>query len=206
MIHLGKLPTPETPNTGVAGVWLFFRAGFSSSSYITIETDAPTSTTGCILKEFKVMDKGSIYEWENEAADRPTKGRMEVKVRKLPTQVQIILPSLPSHFRLQADSEDPENLASHWTGTVERVLKSNASTGSPGQTTRQCLCRQGPPPPPRRGAAGCREPAGSRRGLCQCPDSTRAPGAWCVLPSPPSSTHLPSGRSPTSVLDVFPHR
>ena len=94
----------------------------------------PTSTTGCILKGFKVMDEGSIYEWKNEAAAHPTKRKTEVKVRKLHTQVQITLPSLPSHFWLRADSEDLENWASHWTGTAERVLKSHGSAGSPGQT------------------------------------------------------------------------
>ena len=34
-----------------------------------METDATTSTTGHILKMFKVMDEHSIYEQKNEVAD-----------------------------------------------------------------------------------------------------------------------------------------
>lgn len=62
--------------------------------------------------------------------------KMEVEVKKLKTEVQIILPCLPSHFWLQADSEDSENLEGHWAGTVKRALKSDAAPGSSGQITR----------------------------------------------------------------------
>ena len=37
---------------------------------------------GCILKGFKVIDEGSIYEWKNEAAAHPTKRKTEVKESK----------------------------------------------------------------------------------------------------------------------------
>ena len=104
----------------------------------------PTSTTGCILKGFKVMDEGSIYERKNEAAAHATKRKTEVKVRKLCTQAQITLPSLPSHFWLRADSEDLENRASHWTGTAERVLKSHGRAGCPGQTQPASVRRATP--------------------------------------------------------------
>ena len=136
-----------------------------------------TSTTGWTLKGFTVIDEGSIYEWKNEAAAHPTKRKTEVKLRKLHTQVQITLPSLPSHFWLPADSEDLENLASHWTGTAERVLKSNRSTGSPGQTQPASVWRATP-------SSEQRVLAGSRWRLCSCPDSTRAPEAQYSLPSP----------------------
>lgn len=89
------------------------------------------------------MDEGSIYEQKNEAVDQPRKGKLEVKVRKLNTQIQIPLPSLPSHFWLQADSGDSEYQASRWAGMAERVLRSHASTERPGQLTTPSYAGKG---------------------------------------------------------------
>lgn len=55
------------------------------------------------------MDEGIIDEWENEAENCEGKK----KGRGLTMQAPIILPYLPSHFWLQADLTDPENLACH---------------------------------------------------------------------------------------------
>lgn len=51
------------------GRGLFFRAGVSPSRCTALETDALTSTTGSVLKGFKVRGEGSIYDWKNETAD-----------------------------------------------------------------------------------------------------------------------------------------
>lgn len=79
LIHdvLGKLPTSETPNR--LGESVAVSEQGLVPAIASPWKQMPTSTTGLHLKGFKVIDEGSIYEWKNEAAARPTKRKTEVK-------------------------------------------------------------------------------------------------------------------------------
>ena len=102
----------RAPYVGRLGKWLWFRAGLIPAS--ALHGNRHSNTCHCsILKKLEVMDEDNIDEWANEAEDsREKKGGGE-QGSYINTQVQITLPSLPSHFWLQADSEDSENLVCH---------------------------------------------------------------------------------------------